>query len=139
MEVDGTPQVTTSEPDNTPVATALGATLHLDFNRPLPEMTPKELKQLLAGVLNFSRHSAALQWIDDLPPEMQKAIEEKRAAVGMDQDMVVAAIGRPDHKVRERDAEGIETEDWIYGRPPERTVFVVFEGDKVTKVERFPD
>ena len=32
--------------------------------------------------------------------------------------MVIAALGRPDRKVREQDSEGNDTEDWIYGRPP---------------------
>ena len=49
-----------------------------------------------------------------------------------------AALGRPDRKVREKGSDVSETEDWIYGQPPAKTIFVKFEGDKVTQVEQFP-
>jgi hypothetical protein len=52
--------------------------------------------------------------------------------------MVTAALGRPDQKVRQRDEKGDDTEDWIYGQPPARTVFVTFNGDKVTQVRQYP-
>jgi len=138
MEVGGIPSVTEVGPD-TPANRSPGATLYLDFERPLPEMTPDELKQYLSGLLDFTKqHSAAVQWVETLPPEVQKAIQDKRAVVGMDHEMVLAAIGRPDRKVREKGSDGGEIEDWIYGKPPEKTIFVQFEGDKVTKVEQFP-
>jgi hypothetical protein len=57
--------------------------------------------------------------------------------LGMNHDMVLAALGRPEHKVRERTPSGDETEDWIYGSPPARTTFVTFAGDRVVKVEQF--
>ena len=102
-------------------------------------MTPDELKQYLSGVLDFSKqHSAAVQWVDSLPPEIQKAIQDRQPVVGMDHDMVLAAMGRPDRKVREKNADGNEIEDWIYGTPPEKTIFVSFEGDKVTGVRKYP-
>jgi hypothetical protein len=116
-----------------------GATLYLDFDKPLPDMTPEELEKYLSGVLDFSkRHSAAVQWVETLPPEIQQAIEEKKPAVGMDREMVLAALGRPDRKVREKGADGAEVEDWSYGTPPEKTIFVSFEGDKVTQVRQYP-
>ena len=137
MEVGGMPTMTTV-PD-TPVAVTVGSTLHLDFDKPVPDMTPDQLKHYLSVLLDFSKqHSAAVQWMTTLPPDIQNAITNNRAAVGMDREMVLAAIGRPDRKVREKDPDGNETEDWIYGKPPEKTVFVKFEGDKVTQVEQFP-
>ncbi|MBZ5642094.1 MAG: hypothetical protein LAO19_04990 [Acidobacteriia bacterium] len=136
MEVGGMPTMTTSQG---PVNTNAGATVYLDFDGPLPDMTPEDLKQYLSSVLDFSRqHSAAVQWIDTLPPEIQSAIADKRPTVGMDHEMVLAALGRPDRKVREKQPDGTESEDWIYGKPPAKTVFVKFEGDKVTQVEQFP-
>jgi hypothetical protein len=57
--------------------------------------------------------------------------------VGMNHDMVLASMGRPDQKVREYDDEGRETEDWIYGHPPEKTVLVTFLGDKVIRVKSY--
>jgi hypothetical protein len=138
LEVGGVPSISESEPD-TPVNTTAGATVYLDFDNPVPDMTPDELKQYLSELLDFSKqHSAAVQWMDTLPADIQKAIEDRRPAVGMDREMVVAALGRPDRKVREKTPDGSETEDWIYGQPPAKTIFVKFEGDKVTQVEQFP-
>ena len=103
MEVGGIPTMTGSGPE-TPVQTNVGATIFLDFDKPVPDMTPDELKQYLSGLLDFSKqHSAAVQWMDTLPPEIQNAIKDKRPAVGMDREMVVAALGSPDRKVREKD------------------------------------
>jgi len=116
----------------------VGATLVLDYGKPLPDMSPDDLKHDLAAVLQFNNEkSAAVNWVETLPPEFKKAIQENRAIVGMDHDMVIAALGRPDHKVRERTDQGAETEDWIYGDPPSKTVFVTFLGDKVIKVKEF--
>jgi len=138
LEVGGVPTMTTSGQE-TAVDTNAGASVYLEFGRPLPDMTPDELKEYLSGVLDFSKqHSAAVQWVDTLPPDIQNAIRDKRPAVGMDREMVVAALGRPDRKVREKTPDGSETEDWIYGKPPAKTVFVKFDGDKVVKVEQFP-
>jgi hypothetical protein len=138
MQIGGLPTVQQSDP--TPAVNPnLGATLILDFGRPVPDMTPEALKHYLSGMLDFSKqHSAAVQWVETLPPEMQNAIKDKRPAVGMDRDMVLAAVGRPDRKVRERAPDGSETEDWIFGKPPAKTIFVRFEGDKVISVQQFP-
>ena len=116
-----------------------GSTLFLEFNKTIPDLTPDELKQLLAPFMDFTKQrSASVQWIDTLPPDIKKAIQERNPRVGMDREMVVAAIGKPGHKVRERDTDGNEIEDWIYGTPPDRTVFVRFTGDKVTSIKKFP-
>jgi hypothetical protein len=116
----------------------LGAVIVLDYGHAVPDMSPDEVKQALAPLLDFSKeHSAAVNWVETLPPEFQDAIRDHKALPGMDQETVIAAVGRPDKKVRERDAQGEETEDWIYGNPPARTVFVTFLGDKVQKVEEF--
>ena len=134
-----TPTATTSNPNSAPGYQGVGATLFLDFGRPLPDMTPDELKHHLVAVLDFSKQrSAAVQWVETLPPEFQKAIQEKRPMVGMDRDMVIAAIGKPERKIRERDADGAETEEWIYGQPPQKTIFVRFAGDKVVSVKQYP-
>jgi hypothetical protein len=116
-----------------------GGTIYLQFAKSVPDLTPDELKALLAPFLDFSTaRSASVNWIDTLPPEMKKAITERRATVGMDRDEVAAAIGKPDRKVRERDSQGNDTEDWIYGHPPDKTVFVHFTGDRVTVIKQYP-
>lgn len=116
-----------------------GGTIFLQFAKNVPDLTPDQLKQLLSPFLDFSKErSASVHWIDTLPPEMKKAITERRPVIGMDRDEVVAAIGKPDRKVRERDAQGNDTEDWIYGHPPEKTVFVHFTGERVTGIKQYP-
>jgi hypothetical protein len=138
----GFPQVqSTSKQDTGPpgLQPGMGSTIFLEFSKPLPDLTPDELKQLLSPFLNFAKErSAAVQWFDTLPPEMKKAIQERKPVVGMDREELVAAIGKPDHKVRERDSEGNDIEDWIYGQPPSKTVFVRFMGDRVTSIKQFP-
>jgi len=115
-----------------------GATLILDYGRPLPDMSPEDLMHDLSLFLDFSKeHSAAVNWVDTLPPAFKEAIKDRQAVVGMDHEMVLAALGRPDHKVRERDPNGDQTEDWIYGTPPAKTIFVTFLGDKVVRVKEY--
>ncbi len=115
-----------------------GGTLILDFGKPVPDMSADDLMTDLQSFLDFSKeHSGAVNWIDTLPPQFKQAITDHEALVGMNHEMVLAALGRPEHKVRERDPDGTETEDWIYGTPPARTTFVTFTGDKVVRVKEF--
>jgi hypothetical protein len=53
---------------------------------------------------------------------------------GMDREQVLLAAGHPAHKSRET-IEGLEVEDWVYGTPPGKIVFVTFNGNKVIKVK----
>lgn len=143
IEMGGIPtaQSTTTQQDKSPAGLqpGMGSTIYLDFSKPVPDLSPTDLKQLLTPFLDFSRErSASVQWVDTLPPEMKKAIQERRPIVGMDREQVVAAIGKPDHKIRERDTEGNDIEDWIYGQPPSKTVFVRFNGDHVTNIKQYP-
>jgi hypothetical protein len=135
-----TPQTTSTQENGPPgVQPGMGSTIFLEFNKSVPDLTPEELKQLLSPFLNFAKaRSAAVQWFDTLPPEMKKAIQDRRPVIGMDREELVAAIGKPDHKVRERDSDGNDIEDWIYGQPPSKTVFVRFMGERVTSIKQFP-
>jgi hypothetical protein len=115
-----------------------GAVVVLDYGKPLPDVSPDDIKQELSALIDFSKqHSAAVNWVDTLPPKFQDAIRDHKALPGMDQQTVIAAIGRPDKKVRETNQDGIETEDWIYGNPPAKTIFVTFVGERVQRVEEF--
>ena len=132
---------TTPQEENGPpgMQPGTGSTIFLEFSKTVPDLTPDELKKLLSPFLDFAKQrSASVQWFDTLPPEMKKAIQDRRPAVGMDREQVVAAIGKPEHKVRERDSEGNEIEDWIYGQPPSKTVFIRFMGDRVTSIKQYP-
>jgi hypothetical protein len=139
ISVGGMPTVRTESVNSPSGYQGTGSTLILDFGRPLPDMTPDEVKEMLGTFLDFSRQRSATQnWVDTLPPEIQQAIKDRKAIVGMDREMVIAALGRPEKKVREKDEDGMETEDWIYGNPPGKTIFVKFAGDKVISVKEFP-
>jgi hypothetical protein len=116
-----------------------GTTIILDYPHGVPDLTPDQLKHDLASLLDFSKHSAAVDWFDTLPPNIQQAIRDHRAIVGMDEEMVIAALGRADHKVYEQNSQGQNTTTWIYGTPPAKTVFVIFIHEKVTRVEVFND
>jgi hypothetical protein len=135
------PMQTASTQDQGPpgLQPGMGSTIFLEFGKSVPDLTPDELKQLLSPFLNFAKErSAAVQWFDTLPPEMKKAIQDRRPMVGMDREELVAAMGKPDHKVRERDSDGNDIEDWIYGQPPSKTIFVRFMGDRIISIKQFP-
>jgi hypothetical protein len=143
LEMGGIPtaRTTSTQQDSGPpgMQPGLGSTLYLEFSQALPDMSPDDLKKLLAPFLDFTRQrSASVQWFDTLPIEMKQAIQDRKPVIGMDREEVVAAIGKPEHKVRERDAEGNDIEDWIYGQPPSKTVFVRFTGQRVTSVKQYP-
>lgn len=112
-----------------------GSWIVLSFSARVPDLTGEEVKKLLGGVLDFSRSSAAVPWIETIPEEFREAIKNKKAMVGMNREMVLAALGRPDRKVREVKNDQ-ETEDWLYGYPPFVT-FVTFVGDQVVEVKEF--
>jgi len=139
VSVGGLPTVTATPVGGPPAYRAVGATLILDFGQPLPDISSDELKQHLGAFLDFSKsRSAAVHWVETLAPEFQQAIKERRAIVGMDREMVVAALGKPERKLRERDDDGLEIEEWIYGQPPGQTIFVRFAGEKVVSVKQYP-
>jgi hypothetical protein len=111
-----------------------GTTIALIFPDGVRPMKASEVKKLLAPILDFEKHSATEQYVDTLPPEINTAVAEKKAIPGMDRDQVVLALGRPDRKTRET-KDGLDLEDWIYGKPPGKITFVTFQGSKVSKVK----
>jgi phenolic acid decarboxylase len=110
-----------------------GTTIALHFKKPVPAMKAAEFKALFKPILDFERRSATEAYVDNLPPEIKKAIQEKKAVVGMDRDQVLLAVGPPRRKTRDN-KDGVESEDWIYGEPPGKITFVTFQGSKVAKV-----
>lgn len=110
-----------------------GTSIALTFGGPTPPLQAAEVKKILAPVLDFEKRSATQTYMESLPPEVQQAVREKRALVGMDRDQVILSLGKPVRKVREM-VDGEELEDWIYGAPPGKIVFVTFNGNKVVKV-----
>jgi hypothetical protein len=111
-----------------------GTTIEILFHKPLEPIKASEVKKMLAPVLDFEKRSATEIYAEVLPPEVQTAIATKKVIEGMDRDQVLMSLGRPDHKSRET-KDGIELEDWVFGRPPGKITFVTFNGSKVIKVK----
>jgi hypothetical protein len=111
-----------------------GTSIAILFHKPLEPIKASEIKKMLAPVLDFEKHSVTEIYSETLPPEVQQAIKEKRAREGMNHEQVVMALGRPEHKSRET-KDGMELEDWVYGKAPGKITFVTFNGDKVIKVK----
>jgi hypothetical protein len=112
----------------------LGTNLAILFPKGVPPVAASELKKKLLAVMDFERRSATEQYVTTLPPEVQQAVKDQRVLEGMDRDTVLMAVGRPRHKSRET-RDGIDLEDWVYGQPPGKMVFVTFQGSKVVKVK----
>jgi hypothetical protein len=107
----------------------------LVFGGPIGEVTSAEIKKMLQPVLDFDKQeSVTVDALESLPEPIKEAIKAKKAAEGMTHDQVLMAMGKPFRKTREP-KNGQETEDWIYGEPPGRVTFVIFVGDKVTRVK----
>jgi len=111
-----------------------GTSIAILFHQPLEPVKAAAIKKMLATVIDFELHTVTEVYAETLPPEVRKAIQEKRVTEGMNREQVVMALGRPAHKSRET-KDGLELEDWVYGTPPGRIVFVTFNGDKVIKVK----
>jgi hypothetical protein len=124
----------TSVAPSDPAANPRGSCVDLVFNGYVPELEPQQLKDLLRPVFDFNAKSAVEAYLDTLPPKVRDAIKQHQVLVGMNRDMVVAAKGRPQKKIREKDGE-LEYEEWIYGEPPQDVDFVRLAGDEVIRLE----
>ena len=113
---------------------ARGSYVALAFKDYVPDVNAEQVKEMLAPVLDFKAGSVAEAYEKSLPPKLQQAIQEHRALVGMDRELVTFAKGRPPRRIRERDG-GTEYEEWIYGQPPNEVEFIRFVGDKVIRIE----
>ncbi len=112
-----------------------GSRVVLVFPGPIPSLKSAEIRRMLAPIFDFEKHSASDQYMDRLPEPVKKAIKEQRAIVGMDKDQVLLALGKPRNKSRETTKDGDEVENWIYGDPPGKMMFVRFTEGKVTEVK----
>lgn len=112
-----------------------GSRIALVFPSAVPSLKSAEIRQMLSPVFDFEKHSATEQYVDRLPEPVKKAIKEQRAIEGMDHDQVLLALGKPHNKSRETNASGDELEDWIYGEPPGKVIFVRFLEGKVVRVQ----
>jgi hypothetical protein len=113
-----------------------GSYITIKFEKSVPDLTPDQVKEILSPVLEFSKKSAARTFIESVPEEFKEAAKNKQVVVGMDKDLVLAIMGRPLRKVREKKGE-VETEDWIYGERPQKVIFVTFLKGRVVSVKEY--
>ncbi len=118
-----------------PPTLAYGSSITVALGKSSPDLTVPQVKKILAGVLDFERHSPTVLYSPVVPPKVKEAIKKHEVLVGMDRDAVLSAKGTPDRRVRET-RDGVEQEDWIYGIPP-HVLFVTFDGDQVVSVKQF--
>jgi hypothetical protein len=118
-----------------PINNPRGSYVDLLFDHHVPDLTAEQVKQMLWPVFDFDSKSPLEAYLQAVPPKVKEAIENHRVLVGMNREMVIYAKGRPDNKIREKDDQGNEYEEWIYGQPPHDVDFVRVIGDEVVRVE----
>lgn len=131
------PPATTSgnQPGSDPDRSPSGSFVFFAINKEeVASLTTDRIKDLLAPVLDFQSKNTAEAYQKTLPPRLADAVKNHCALVGMNKDMVIAALGRPPRRVRETN-EGQYYEEWIYGTPPKVVQFIRFVGDKVIRIE----
>lgn len=82
---------------------ARGAAITLRFDHDVPELTPEQVKKELSPLIDWDPPAKAEEMVKPLPPSVKAAIAAHKALVGMNTDMVVAALGRTGNKVRQTD------------------------------------
>ncbi len=112
----------------------VGSRLTLTFSDRVPELTPAQVKALLAPLISFDVKSPIQAFTDTLPPELKNAILGHKVLVGMTTDMVMFALGQPITRTREMDGQ-MPFEEWIYGSPPQEVDFVRINGNRVIRLE----
>ncbi|WP_263354500.1 DUF2845 domain-containing protein [Acidicapsa acidisoli] len=129
----GSPNMTNpvvQDPGQEPV----GARITLSFAKYVPDVTPAQVKALLAPLISFDMKTPVQAYTDTLPPKLKEAILSHHVMVGMSTDMVLFAMGQPESKSREVEGQ-MPFEEWIYGHPPQDVQFVRVNGNRVIRVE----
>ena len=111
-----------------------GARVTLQFQKYVPEISASDVKALLAPVIDFGLKSPVRAYVDTLPPKIRDAILAHKLLVGMSHRMVLASMGQPERKIREK-KDGEPYEEWIFGEPPQEVDFVRFTGDRLSRLE----
>lgn len=132
IELGGGPMMTPVVQDNEPDPT--GARVTLAFKGDVPDLTGKQVEELLAPLIEFGVKTPIEAFTDTLPLKLKNAILNHQVLVGMSTDMVLFAKGQPDNKMREMDGQ-MPFEEWIYGKPPQDVEFVRVNGNRVIRLE----
>lgn len=114
-----------------------GFRIALVFEGGVPEISAPEVKALLDPLIDFGVKTSNEAYANTLPDFLKDAIAHHDVLVGMNERMVLAAMGAPESKIREHEAgeDSPEYEDWIYGKVPETVHFVRIENDRVIQVK----
>ena len=134
IEISGSNAGTAPLDDGSDPEHSVGSVVTITFPKYVPAITASDVKALLAPLLDFKIKSPMVAYADTLPPKIRKAVLDHKALVGMNRDMVLAAVGRPNQKFRQTE-EGVEYEDWMYGTPPADVNFLRFKGDELVRIE----
>jgi hypothetical protein len=135
VQIYGTAGTPVNQDSDDPIQNAHGSYLDIYFDKYVPEMTAQQLRDLLMPVLDFSAHNKEEAYLDTVPPKVKQAIQAHHVLVGMNSEMVIHAMGKPPMKDREKDKDGVDYEEWIYGQSPQDVNFVRLVGDEVVRVE----
>lgn len=111
-----------------------GARLTLAFEGNVPELTGDQVESLLSPLISFKVQTPVEAYTATLPAPLKKAIMDHEVWVGMNDQMVIFAKGRPENKYRETD-DNVPVTIWMYGKPPQTVEFVRFNGNRVIQVE----
>jgi len=111
-----------------------GTRITLVFPHDVPDMTGMQVEALVKPIVDFSLKTPIQAYADTLPTWLRKSILDHHVLVGMNEDMVIAALGRPREKIRETEDQ-VPFEEWIYGNLPDPVQFVRFNGNRVIRVE----
>jgi hypothetical protein len=133
VTISGANGAAVGSPDQ-PQANPHGSYVDLYFDKYVPELSAQQVRDLLFPVLDFKAKNKEEAYLDTVPPKVKEAILAHHVLVGMNQEMVIHAKGRPPKKVREKDGE-TDYEEWIYGEPPQDVDFVRIASDEVVRVE----
>jgi hypothetical protein len=114
---------------------AHGTSVTLEFDKYIPELTGDQVREMLSPVFDFKALTPAEAYQKTLPPKVQEAIKDHQILVGMDKEMVTYSKGRPQQRIRDKNEQGQDYEEWIYGKPPEEVDFVRFKGNEVARLE----
>jgi len=112
----------------------VGSRLTLTFKDRVPELTGKQVEDLISPLISFQVKTPIQAFTDALPPALKAAILDHHVLVGMSTDMVLFTLGKPERKVRETEGQ-TPFEEWIYGKPPADVQFVRINGNRVIRVE----
>ncbi len=117
-----------------PIDNPHGSFVDLYFDRYVPELTARQVRDLLLPVLDFKAQNKEQAYLDTLPQKVKEEIVAHTVLVGRTPVMVMHATVKPPKKVREKDGE-TDYEEWIYGDPPQDVDFVRIVGEEVVRVE----